>query len=341
MTTAQEIILKERPEGVADHSHLALVRRDLPAPAEGQFLVRVIWLSLDPYMRGRMNAGASYAAPVEVGEVMTAQAVGEVIASRHDKFSEGDIVLGTFGWVDHALSDGTDVMKVPTGAPISTALGVLGMPGFTAWTGLNTIAKSQPGETILVSAATGAVGAMVGQLAKAKGMRAVGVAGGAEKCAYATETLGYDACLDHRAHDARGLSEAVGKAAPNGVDVYFENVGGKTLSAALANMNEFGRMAVCGMISWYNGQNLDEAAPLPFLWRTVLTKKLTVQGFIIFDHYQSYGDFHAEVAPMVADGRIKVREDVTEGLENAPDAFFRMLAGGNFGKTLVRVGADP
>ena len=341
MTNARQIRLKSRPEGLATHDNFELVEVALPDPGEGELLVRVIWLSLDPYMRGRMDDVKSYAPAVALGEVMTAQGVGEVLASRQPGFAAGDIVLGTFGWADHAISDGTGVVKVPAGPPISTALGVLGMPGMTAWTGLGEITGAKSGETIVISAATGAVGALAGQLAKARGLRTIGVAGGAEKCAYAMEELGYDACLDHRAHDAKSLGAAIARAAPGGVDVYFENVGGKTLSAVVPNMNDDGRIAVCGMIAWYGGQNLDEAAPLPFVWRNVLTRRLRVRGFIVFDHFDRWPDFHAEVAPMVKDGRIKVREDVTDGLENAPEAFFRMLNGGNFGKTLIRLGPDP
>lgn len=337
MTTARSIRLASRPKGAASRDNFEMRDDTFREPGEGEFLVRILWLSLDPYMRGRMNAGKSYTPPVEVGAVMSAQAVGEVVASRHPRFAEGDIVLGSFGWTDHALSDGQGVVKVPEGPPISTALGVLGMPGFTAWTGLGEITGAASSETILVSAATGAVGAMAGQLAKSRGLRTIGVAGGAEKCAFAKEELGYDICLDHRAHDAGSLTAALAEAVPDGIDVYFENVGGDTLTAAVSNMNDFGRIALCGMIAWYDGANVDTAAPLPLIWRNILTRRLRVRGFIIFDHWADFPAFHAEVAPMVMDGRIKVREDVTEGLENAPDAFFRMLEGGNFGKTLVKV----
>jgi len=289
-----------------------------------------------------MDDVKSYAEPVAIGGIMEGGAVGEVIASNHTGFAVGDIVTGQFGWTSHAMSDGEGVRKVdPSVAPISTALGVLGMPGITAWVGLNEIAQAQPGETIVVSAATGAVGGLVGQLAKAKGMRVIGVAGGAEKCAYAVAELGYDVCLDHRAYDAKGLSLAIKEAAPDGVDVYFENVGGKTFEATLSRMNTGGRIAVCGMISWYSGKGVSEAQPLPAVWRNILTRRLRVQGFIIFDHFHLMGHFLKEVGPMVGDGRIVVKETVAEGLENAPAAFMAMLEGGNFGKQLVRVGDDP
>ncbi len=342
MTTAQSITLASRPKGSPVPENFALVDRVMPEPGAGEFLVRVIWLSLDPYMRGRMDDAKSYAEPVAIGGVMEGGAVGEVIVSNHAGFVAGDIVTAQFGWTTHAISDGEGVRKVnPDVAPISTALGALGMPGITAWVGLNEIAAAQAGETIVVSAATGAVGGMVGQLAKAKGMRVIGVAGGPEKCAFAEAELGYDICLDHRAMDAKELAAALMAAAPDGVDVYFENVGGKTLEAVLTRMNTGGRIAVCGAISWYSGQGIAEAQPLPAVWRNILTRRLRVQGFIIFDHFHLMGQFQKEVGPLVGNGTIKVKESVTDGLENAPAAFIELLKGGNFGKQLVRVGDDP
>jgi NADPH-dependent curcumin reductase CurA len=342
MTSRRSILLASRPKGAATLEHFQLEEAAVPQPGEGQFLVRVIWMSLDPYMRGRMNAGKSYAAPDEVGAVMGAGGVGEVIASRHAGFAVGDVVVGGFGWTSHAVSDGEGVRKVdPAAAPLSAHLGVLGMPGITAWVGLTDILALQPGETVVISAATGAVGSVAGQIARARGCRVIGVAGGPEKCAYAVDALGYDACLDRRAGDAEALSAGIAGAAPGGVQGYFENVGGKTLAAVLPQMSVCGRIAVCGMISWYQGANLDEALPLPAVWRTVLTQRLRVQGFIIFDHYDRFDAFAAEVAPMLADGRVTAREDVATGLENAPAKFLAMLAGGNFGKTLVRIGDDP
>ena len=338
MTEARQIVLASRPEGVPTPENFRLETVTLPALSDGEMLVRTIWLSLDPYMRGRMNAGKSYAAPVEVGGVMEAGCVGEVIASRNTWFAQGDIVQGQFGWADHAISDGVGVRKIdPDTAPIQTSLGVLGMPGITAWVGLNIIAKAKEGETIVVSAATGAVGGVVGQLAKAKGLTVLGVAGGAEKCAYAVEELGYEACLDHRATDSPGLAAQIAEAAPRGVDIYFENVGGTTLEGVLPNLNDNARIPLCGMIAWYNGKGIDTTPPLPLIWRNILTRRLRVQGFIIFDHFHRFGDFLAEVGPMVADGRLRYRETVTEGLENAQEAFLAMLEGGNFGKTLVKV----
>ncbi|SHF12206.1 hypothetical protein SAMN05444339_103346 [Loktanella atrilutea] len=342
MTDATRIVLASRPDGKPTTDNFRTETVTLPAIEDGEFLVRVIWLSLDPYMRGRMDDAKSYAKPVALGDVMEGGTVAEVIESRNSDFPVGKIVAGSFGWTTHAISNGDGVRIVdPDMAPISTAQGVLGMPGITAWVGLNDIGRAKDGETIVVSAATGAVGGMVGQLAKAKNMRVIGVAGGPEKCDYAIKELGYDLCLDHHAHDAKSLGKAIAKAAPDGVDVYFESVGGKTLEAVLGNMNIHGRIAVCGMIAWYSGQGVKDAQPLPAVWRNILTKRLLVEGFIIFEHFHKFPDFMAQVGPMVGDGRITYREDIAEGLENAPQAFIDMLGGGNFGKQMVRVGADP
>ncbi|MBI1417029.1 MAG: zinc-binding dehydrogenase [Limimaricola sp.] len=341
MTTATSIVLASRPQGPATLENFRLEQHPLPDPTEGELLVRVIWLSLDPYMRGRMDDGPSYAAPVALGAVMTGGAVAEVVASRHPGFAVGDLVMGAFGWTTHAISDGAGLRKVdPRLAPPQTALGVLGMPGMTAWVGLTDIAPMKPGETVVISAATGAVGSVAGQLAKARGARVIGVAGGPEKCVWATSELGYDVCLDHHALDEKALRAALREAAPDGIDVYFENVGGKTLAAVMPNMATGGRIALCGMIAWYSGQNFDEALPLPRVWSTILTRRLNVRGFIVSDHFDRSGAFAAEVAPLVMSGRMKLRETVTDGLENAPAAFLSLLEGGNFGKALVRVGPD-
>ena len=344
----ERVVLAARPEGPPKPSDFRLETVPMPEIEEGQFLARTIWLSLDPYMRGRMDTGKSYSAPVEIGAPMEGGCVGEVIASKHPKFQVGDFVDDRLGWQSHGVSDGKMARKLdPKLAPLSTAGGVLGMPGITAYVGLNTHGRPKLGETLVVGAATGAVGSLVGQLGKAQGLRVVGVAGGADKCAYAVEELGFDACLDHRAaDDAKALREQLAKACPDGVDIYFENVGGKTLEAVLPLMNDFGRIPICGMIAWYNsgvlsggqveGQNL-----LPAAWRTILVKRLALRGFIVTDHYDQFGKFLNVVGPMVREGNIVFRESVAEGLAAAPEAFIKMLEGGNFGKQLVAISADP
>ncbi|WP_102109124.1 NADP-dependent oxidoreductase [Oceaniglobus roseus] len=336
---AHRITLARRPKGEPTPDDFGRETVDLPEPSEGEVLVRTIWLSLDPYMRGRMDDAKSYADPVPLGGVMEGEGVAEVIESRHEGFAKGDIVAARTGWASAAVVKGEGLRKVdPSIAPIQTALGVLGMPGLTAFVGVDTVGKAQKGETIVVSAATGAVGTVAGQLAKARGLRAVGVAGGAEKCAYAVDELGYDACIDHHAED---FAEQLAAAVPDGIDVYIEHVGGKTLSAVIPLMNQNGRIPVIGMIAWYNGQNLDQALPLPKVWRTVLTKRLTIQGMLVFDHADRRPDFEKEVGALIRDGRLTYRETVADGLDNAPEAFIEMLKGGNFGKQLVRVGPDP
>lgn len=343
MTTAKHVALASRPAGWPTLENFRYEDKILPEAGAGEVSLRTIWLSLDPYMRGRMNDAKSYADPVPIGGTMEGGAISEVIASNNDGFKVGDIVVARSGWATHAISDGTDIRKVdPSIASLSAYLGVLGMPGMTAWIGLNEIGKMQAGETVLISAATGAVGGLAGQLAKAKGCKVIGVAGGADKCAYAVKELGFDACLDHKAAaDARALGQQIREAAPQGIDVYFENVGSKTTEAAIANMNMFGRIAICGMIAWYNGDNVADAQPLPAVWSAILVKRLRVQGFLFPDHESSAGAFFKEVAPLVAAGKIKFRETVAEGLENAPKAFLELLSGQNFGKQLVRVGDDP
>ncbi|WP_099827806.1 NADP-dependent oxidoreductase [Oceaniglobus indicus] len=336
---AYRITLASRPKGNPTQDNFGRETVTLDPPAKGQVAVRTIWLSLDPYMRGRMDDAKSYAVPVPLGAPMEGEGVGEVTASEHPDFKPGDIVIGRTGWASAAVLDGDGLRKVdPDIAPISTALGALGMPGLTAWVGLNDVAEAKSGETIVVSAATGAVGGVVGQLARAKGMRVIGVAGGPEKCAYAVDELGYDVCLDHHADD---LAEQMAKAAPDGIDIYYESVGGKTLSAVIPQMNIGGRIPVIGMIAWYSGNNLDDALPLPAVWRAILSKRLKVQGMIVFDHHDRRAAFEKEVGAMIRDGDLTYRETVAEGLDAAPQAFMDMLKGGNFGKQLVKVGADP
>lgn len=341
--TAKHVALASRPVGWPTLDNFRYEDKTLPDIGDSEVALRTIWLSLDPYMRGRMNDAKSYADPVPIGGTMEGGAISEVTASNNDKFAVGDIVVARTGWASHAVSDGSNIQKVdPTIAPLSAYLGVLGMPGMTAWIGLNEIGEMKAGETVLISAATGAVGGLAGQLAKAKGCTVIGVAGGADKCAYAEKELGFDVCLDHKAHaDALSLGKAIRAAAPQGIDLYFENVGSKTTEAAIANMNMFGRIAICGMIAWYNGDNVADAQPLPAVWSSILVKRLRVQGFLFPDHEAIAGKFFKEVAPMVVSGQVKFRETVTEGLENAPKAFLELLEGKNFGKQLVRVGGDP
>lgn len=339
----QHITLASRPTGAPVQDNFALETCDVPTPGDGEVLVRVHYMSLDPYMRGRMDDGKSYAAPVPLGGTMEGGGVGEVLASNADGFAPGDFVFGMLGWATHAIQPGNMLRKIdPDLVPITTALGVLGMPGFTGWHGLMEYGRPKAGETLVVAAATGPVGSMVGQLAKSLGLRTVGIAGGADKCALATETFGFDACIDHRAYDdARSLRAAIKNVAPDGIDIYFENVGGKVLEAVMPLMNPFGRIPVCGMISWYNagglGAGADTPMSAPALWRPILVNFLNVQGFIISNHWDRYPAFLAKVAPKVINGDIKLLEDIAEGLENAPEAFIGLLQGRNVGKQIVKV----
>jgi len=336
--TARRIVLASRPVGEPTPGNFRLEDYTPSAPAEGQILLRTIWLSLDPYMRGRMSDGPSYAAPVPVDGVMEGGTVCEVIASRDPGFAQGDIVLAHSGWQTHALTDSKRLRKIdPALGPISTALGVLGMPGMTAYTGLLEIGKPQPGETVVVAAASGAVGSAVGQIAKLKGARAIGIAGGADKCRYVKDELGFDDCIDHRDPD---LAAKLKAACPKGIDVYFENVGGAVFEAVFPLLNAFARMPVCGLIAQYN-----DTAPTAPKWagammRNVLTKRLNIRGFIVSDFAARHGDFLRDMSQWVREGKVKHREFVTEGLDSAPAAFMGLLKGANFGKQLVRVGPD-
>ncbi|GHF64166.1 NADP-dependent oxidoreductase [Seohaeicola zhoushanensis] len=338
------VALASRPSGAPTAENFRYEARPMPVPGENEVLVRVHYMSLDPYMRGRMDDAKSYAKPVEIGATMEAGAVGEVIASNSPAFKPGDFAFGMFGWATHGCLKANLLRKVdPTQVPITTSLGVLGMPGFTGWFGLTELGKPKAGETLVVAAATGPVGSMVGQVAKSLGLRAVGVAGGADKCRLAVETFGFDACLDHRAYaTAADLRQALAAECPDGVDIYFENVGGKVLSAVVPLMNNFGRIPICGMISWYNAGGLGAGASdpditAPALWRNILVKFLSVNGFIISNHFDRFPAFMAQVAPKVASGEIAYVEDVAEGLENAPAAFMALLKGGNMGKQIVKV----
>lgn len=343
--TMKRIVLAERPNGAPRLENFRFEQVAMPEPGDGEVLVRVLYLSLDPYMRGRMDDVKSYAAPVEIGATMEGGCVAEVIASNSDRLKPGDIVNGMFGWASHGVLPASQLRKVdPSVAPVSTAVGVLGMPGFTGWLGLNEYGRPKAGETLVVGAATGAVGSMVGQLGKIYGLRVVGVAGGADKCAFAVNDLGFDACIDHRAAaDASALRQQIAAECPDGIDIYFENVGGKTLEAVLPQMNVAGRIPICGMIAWYDLGGLglgggDGKDQLPKAWRTILVRRLSVNGFIITDHYDRFPDFLKEAGGYLRDGKLHYREDIAEGLEAAPQAFLDMLKGGNFGKQLVKVG---
>jgi hypothetical protein len=330
MTTYRRIILASRPSGAASLSNFRLEEVQTPTLQPGQFLVRNEWLSLDPYMRGRMNEGRSYAAAQPLGEVMIGGTAGTVVESRHPQYKPGDKVVAYLGWQEYGVSDGNGVYKVDTRVvPLSAYLGPVGMPGVTAWIGLNKFIEPKAGETILVSAASGAVGSVVGQLAKLAGCRAVGIAGGAEKCSYAVVELGFDACIDYKSQD---VGRALKDAAPQGVDGYFENVGGEILNAVLPRMNAFGRIALCGLIAGYDGQPIPITNPTWFL-----LSRLKLTGFIVSEHMELWPQALKELGTQVATGGVKYRETIATGIENAPQAFLGMLRGANFGKQLVKL----
>jgi len=336
----RRIVLARRPTGLPTLEDFRLEEVPPAAPGEGEVGLETLYLSLDPYMRGRMGAEPSYSPPVAVGDAMEGGAVGRVVASRHPGLGIGDLVLGRTGWQSRPTVPGAGLHRLDPGMPRpSQALGVLGMPGFTAYMGLLDIGRPKPGETVVVAAATGAVGSVVGQVAKIRGCRAVGIAGGPEKCAYAVDELGFDACLDHRAPDLPGRLAA---ACPGGIDVYFENVGGAVLQAALPLLNTLARVPVCGLISQYNATLLPKGPDrTPQLMRTLLVKRVRMQGFIIGQDYgDRIGEFREAMGKWVQEGRVKVREDVVEGLENAPAAFIGLLQGRNFGKVVVRVAPE-
>ena len=336
----RQIVLASRPQGEAGPDNFRLVETTLPGPdelADGQVLVRHHFLSLDPYMRGRMNDSRSYAQPQPLDEVMIGGTAGEVIASRNPHFAVGDAVVGMGGWQEHALVDATQrgvLQKVDTRqVPLSAYLGAVGMPGVTAWYGLVKIIDPQPGQTITVSAASGAVGSAVGQLAKARGCRVVGLAGGAEKCAHVVDELGFDACIDYRRHpDLKSMSAALKAACPAGIDGHFENVGGLILDAVMLRANAFSRVAMCGMIAGYDGQPLPMANPA-----LILVNRMKIEGFIVSEHMAVWPEALRELGAGVATGRLKYRESIAQGLEHAPEAFIGLLKGRNFGKQLVKL----
>jgi NADPH-dependent curcumin reductase len=329
------VLLKRRPSGTPTTADFEIVDGPAPDPREGEVLVRGIYLSLDPYMRGRMSAARSYVKPVDLGAVMEGRVVGRVVRSRDPNFREGDYVLGGYGWQLFSAVPASALTKLdPNQAPLSTALGVLGMPGFTAYVGLTEIGRPQRGETVVVSAASGAVGAVVGQLAKREGARVVGIAGGGDKCGYVESELGFENCIDHRSAD---LEAALDRTCPNGIDVYWENVGGAVQRAVFPRLNDFGRMVMCGMVSEYNDV---EPRPGPNLM-TAVRKRLRIQGFIVSDQWQRFGEYRAMAAPLLRSGQLKYREEIVEGLDRAPEAFIGLLQGRTFGKLVVNLGEDP
>jgi len=335
-----QVCLARRPDGEPTADDFEIVRQPVSEIGDGEILTRTIYLSLDPYMRGRMNAERSYADPVEIGGVMEGGTVSVVEASKADGLKPGDIVVGRTGWQAYAVTHAKGVRKIdPANAPISTALGVLGMPGMTAYTGLLNLGQPKDGETLVVAAASGAVGSVVGQIARIKGCRAVGVAGTPEKCRYVTEELGFDACLSHRAED---FEEQLAAACPDGVDIYFENVAGRVLRAVIPLFNFFARMPVCGLIAQYNMTELPPGPDhLPLLMRSILTNRLAIRGFIVRDFASQHGDFQRDVGQWVREGRIKYREHRVKGLENAPATLIGLLKGENFGKVVIEVSDDP
>ncbi|HEY0824101.1 MAG TPA: NADP-dependent oxidoreductase [Ramlibacter sp.] len=337
MPKNKQILLDNRPEGEAKASNFRLVATDTPPLKEGEVLVRHHFLSLDPYMRGRMNDAKSYAAPQELGKVMQGGTVGEIVESRNPRYAVGDKVVGMGGWQEYSVVNADQpgaVRKVDTThVPLSHYLGAVGMPGVTAWYGLNRIIEPKAGQTVVVSAASGAVGSALGALAKARGCRAVGIAGGPDKCRYVTGELGFDACIDYKQHgDAHSLSRALKEACPQGIDGYFENVGGMVMDAVMLRMNAFGRIALCGMIAGYDGKPIPMSFP-----QLILTNRLLVQGFIVSEHMDVWPQALQELGTLVGTGKLRPRESVAQGLESAPEAFLGMLKGKNFGKQLVKL----
>jgi NADPH-dependent curcumin reductase CurA len=329
-TRNKQWLLASRPRGHVEESNFRLVETDVATPRDGELLVRVHYLSLDPYMRGRMDDAKSYAACQPLDAVMIGGTVGEVVESRNPHFAAGELVVGMGGWQQYFVSDGKGLMKAPRGVPESVFLGAAGMPGITAWYGLSKIGAPKPGETVVVSAATGAVGSVVGQLAKLRGCRAVGIAGGPAKCAHAVNDLGFDACVDYK---SEGFRESFAAAVPMGIDVVFENVGGAIFDAALARMNAFGRVAVCGLIAGYDGQDISLRNV-----RSILVNRLLVKGFIVSEHLDIWPEAVNELTGLVAAKKLVYRESIAKGLESAPRAFMGLLRGENLGKQLVEVG---
>ena len=336
-TFNHRIVLASRPVGAPVPANFRLEQVEKPSPSDGEVQLRNLYLSLDPYMRGRMSDAPSYAAPVGIGEVMGGGTVSLIETSRNPSYKEGDLVLANGGWQDYALSDGSGLSKLGSDVPHPTyALSLLGMPGFTAWHGLLKIGEPKAGETVVVASASGAVGSVVGQIAKIKGCRVVGIAGGADKCRFVVDTLGFDDCIDRRDPE---FAASLEKAVPNGIDVYFENVGGAVFDAILPLLNVHARIPLCGVIANYNDTDLPVGSDrVPLLMRTLLVKRIRLQGFIIAEHFgPEFMIFLKEVGGWVREGRIKIREDIVDGLENAPQAFIGLLEGKNFGKLVIRI----
>lgn len=327
----RSVVLKRRPSGSPRPEDFEVVEDRVPEPQPGEVVTRTLWLSIDPYMRGRLSDRKSYAAPVQIGEVMTGETIGEVVASRSPDFAPGEVVLGSRGWQTHSLTAAQSLTKLPRdAAPLSAYLGVLGMPGTTAYSGMTDIGQPKAGETAVISAASGAVGSVAGQLAKRAGARVVGVAGGPDKCLFVQETLGFDDCVDHRSGNLRAELE---QACPNGIDVYFENVGGAVQAAVFELLNPHARVVMCGMVSQYNEAEMPPGPNLGF----VVGKRVRIEGLIVSDKPQRFAEWRALASPWVKDGTLRYREDVYEGLENAPGALAGMLSGRNFGKLLIKV----
>lgn len=336
-TTNRQIKLASRPTGEPKPENFDMATSDIPAPKDDEMLLRTVYLSLDPYMRGRMSDAKSYADPLEVGDVMMGATVAQVVESNIDNFAAGDLVVSNSGWQDYSVSNGEGVVKLDKDmANPSYGLGVLGMPGFTGYMGLTDIGKPQKGETLVVAAATGPVGATVGQVGNQYGLRTVGIAGGADKCEFAVRELGFDVCIDHKADD---FAEQLKNACPDGIDIYYENVGGKVFDAVMPLLNAHARIPVCGLVSQYNATELPDGKDrLSVLMGLILRQRLTVKGFIIFEEYgDHFPEFLETMGKWVESGAVKTKEHITDGLNNAPDAFVKMLNGENFGKTVIKV----
>ncbi len=332
MTTGTnlQVLLASRPQGWPSEDNFRFVESAMPQIGDGELLVRGLYLSLDPYMRGRMNDAPSYVPPVQLGAVMCGELAGEVVESRNPKFAPGDRVSGDLGWQQYAVSNGRGLRKLAPVTPLTAQLSVCGMPGITAYVGLLDIGKPEPGQTVVVSGAAGAVGSVVGQLAKLRGCRAVGIAGGPDKCRFVVEQLGFDACLDYKAGNLR---EALEAATPQGIDVYFDNVGGEILDTVLPRMNNFARLPLCGLISQYNATEAYGVKNFRF----ILVKRIKVQGFIVFDFAERHAAARTDLALWLAEGKLRHHETVAEGLRAAPAAFLGMLRGANLGKQLVKL----